>query len=45
MFFDSNNRMKEDEEFDTLKSNDYDYKLKSNFDSENKYDVFAPNPK
>lgn len=37
--------MKQEEGFNTFESNDFDYKLKSDFDSEAKYDIFTKNPK
>ena len=44
-FFDTQNREKQEEGFNSFKSNDYDYKLKNEFDSEDNYDNFTANPK
>lgn len=44
-FFDTNNRGKQEDGFDSFKSNDFDYKLKNEFDSEDNYDNFTANPK
>ena len=44
-FFESNNKMNQEEGFNTFDSNNFDYKYKSGFESEDKYDVFTKNPK
>ena len=44
-FFDSDNRMKQEEGFNTFQSNDLDYKMKRDFDTEDKYEDLTPNPK